>query len=105
MPRRRSTRCGRRSTGQRWRRRSFHQEAQSLPPRLLTQLQDVLRELVAHYRVSVVFCTATQPAFEAVPGFGEVAGAREIAPEPPELFRRLQRVRYRWHRPGEEVRW
>lgn len=80
-------------------------EAQTLPPRLLTPLLDVLRELVAHYRVSVVFCTATQPAFEAVPGFGEVAGAREIAPEPPALFRKLQRVNYRWPTPGEEMAW
>ncbi len=71
-------------------------EAQTLPPRLLTPLLDVLRELVAHYRVSVVFCTATQPAFEAIPGAELIRDATEIAPDPPSLYRVLKRVRYRW---------
>jgi CRISPR-associated endonuclease/helicase Cas3 len=79
-------------------------EAQTLPPRLLTPLLDVLRELVTQYRVSVVFCTATQPAFEVVPGFADL-GAREIAPDPPMLFRRLRRVTYQWPRPGEQSTW
>lgn len=83
-------------------------EAQTLPARLLTPLLDVLRELVRRYRVSVVFCTATQPAFEAVPGFEEIARATEIAPDPPRLFAALKRVRYDWPAPsstltGEEV--
>jgi len=81
-------------------------EAQSLPPHLLTPLLDVLRELVTNYRVSVVICTATQPAFEAVPGFsGFAAGAREIAPNPPELFEQLKRVRYTWPAEGEKMSW
>lgn len=70
-------------------------EAQSLPVRLLTPLLHVLRDLVQHYRVTVVFCTATQPAFSSVPGFAEaLATAREIAPDPPRLFTSMRRVHY-----------
>jgi CRISPR-associated endonuclease/helicase Cas3 len=79
-------------------------EAQTLPPRLLTPVLDALRELVGHYRVSVVFCTATQPAFQVVPGFAELE-PREIAPDPPTLFRRLHRVTYDWPRADEQTTW
>ena len=80
-------------------------EAQTLPPRLLTPLLDVLRELIANYHVSVVFCTATQPAFEAIPGFADIAAATEIAPEPAGLFRRLHRVTYCWPKADEQMSW
>lgn len=69
-------------------------EAQTLPARLLTPLLDVLLELVRHYRVSVVFCTATQPPFQLIKGFGAISDARELAPDPPTLFRQLARVSY-----------
>ena len=70
-------------------------EAQALPPHLLTPVLDVLRDLVAHYRVSVVLCTATQPAFEAIDPFASVM-ASEIVPDAPRLFHALRRVRYEW---------
>lgn len=70
-------------------------EAQALPPHLLTPILDVLRELVAHYGVSVVLCTATQPAFGAIDAFASVP-ATEIVREPEHLFRTLRRVRYEW---------
>lgn len=69
-------------------------EAQTLPARLLTPLLDVLCELVRHYHVSVVFCTATQPPFQVIKGFEAIAHARELAPDPPALFRQLARVTY-----------
>jgi CRISPR-associated endonuclease/helicase Cas3 len=78
-------------------------EAQTLPPHLLTPILDVLRELVAHYGVSVVLCTATQPAFAHAPGFEGLLGVREIAPDPPRLFRILKRVTYDW--PALMERW
>lgn len=84
-------------------------EAQSLPPGLLTPILDVLRSLSNHYGVTVVLSTATQPAFDAIEVFREV-DAREIVPDHPEHFQRLKRVRYEWRteRPcswGEVVEW
>lgn len=74
-------------------------EAQMLPLRLLEPCLAVLDELARNYQTSVVLCTATQPAVIERPdepersfsgGFRDV---REIAPDPPGLFRRLSRVR------------
>lgn len=68
-------------------------EAQSLPVARLHPILDALRELVEHYRVSVVFCTATQPAFDDFPG---LAGVREIVENPVAVFAKdvFRRVRY-----------
>jgi CRISPR-associated endonuclease/helicase Cas3 len=80
-------------------------EAQTLPVRLLAPILDALRGLSAHYRTSVVLCTATQPALTATPGFRGLEDVREIAPEPPRLFRTLARVRYEWPAAGESWDW
>lgn len=69
-------------------------EAQTLPPELLAPILDVLQELVAHYRCTVVFCTATQPDYSPLQG-SLIVGAREIVPEPRRLFDALRRVRFR----------
>jgi CRISPR-associated endonuclease/helicase Cas3 len=72
-------------------------EAQTLPPALLTPILDGLGTLVADYGCSVVICTATQPALGRRPGlpqgFPEV---REIVPVELRAFERLRRVRVRW---------
>ncbi|HUY20356.1 MAG TPA: CRISPR-associated endonuclease Cas3'' [Candidatus Binataceae bacterium] len=70
-------------------------EAQALPAHLLTPILDALSELCIHYGTTVVVSTATQPAFEAIPGFAAL-GAREIVPEPRRFFGILNRVRYEW---------
>jgi len=73
-------------------------EAQLTPLALLQPILATLRELTAHYRVSLVVCTATQPAwdhpiqtmdlrFDGLPSIGE------LAPDPAGLHQRLQRVR------------
>ena len=49
-------------------------EVQTFPVALLAPVRHVLRELAAHYSVTTVFCTATQPVL--------IDGAREIVPEP-----------------------
>jgi CRISPR-associated endonuclease/helicase Cas3 len=63
-------------------------EAQMLPPELLTPCVDVMNQLVRHYGVTIVLATATQPA---LPGLD---AAREIVPDPPDLYARLKRTRY-----------
>lgn len=77
-------------------------EAQLLPPGHLCPILDALRQLIAHYRVSVVLSTATQPELQKTrsDAFGKVqlAGlgeARELAPDPARLYQELDRVRVR----------
>ncbi|MDO8933486.1 MAG: CRISPR-associated helicase Cas3', partial [Rhodocyclaceae bacterium] len=71
-------------------------EAQTLPPELLQPCLDVLNLLTKHYGVTVVLCTATQPALTHVTSFGrELRGledVREIIDAPQTLFDALQRV-------------
>lgn len=78
-------------------------EAQSLPPHLLRPITAALAELVTRYGVTVVLCTATQPALAAV--FKELPQAREIIPDPADVFSRLDRIRVRFPRPGETQSW
>jgi CRISPR-associated helicase Cas3/CRISPR-associated endonuclease Cas3-HD len=69
-------------------------EVQTLPANLLKPTLDVLRELVRHYGVTVVLCTATQPALDAALGFATLENVREIVPEPEHYFSLLKRVEY-----------
>jgi len=70
-------------------------EAQTLPLKLLRPAVAAIDELARNYRSSIVLCTATQPALQ-VPAFeGGLEKVRELAPEPPQLFRKLERVRIR----------
>jgi CRISPR-associated endonuclease/helicase Cas3 len=61
-------------------------EAQLLPPHLLLPCVEAIKQLVAHYKVSMVLSTATQPA---LPGLNNV---REIIPPEMDLYRRLKRT-------------
>ncbi|XID93151.1 CRISPR-associated helicase Cas3' [Paenibacillaceae bacterium WGS1546] len=65
-------------------------EAQALPEHLLLPTLAVLRCLVADYGVTVLFCTATQPAFQDswLDGIQPV----EIIEEPGQLYSELKRV-------------
>jgi CRISPR-associated endonuclease/helicase Cas3 len=77
-------------------------EAQALPPGVLRPVTHVLDQLVKHYRCSVVLCTATQPALGKVfDGFAPV----EIAPDPPALFRALDRVDITFPPAGDRRSW
>lgn len=76
-------------------------EAQQLPRDFLAPVLRVLKLLVAHYGVSVVFCTATQPALTPrhapvtnrliLDGI-DAAQARSIVDQPQALFDALRRV-------------
>ncbi len=59
-------------------------EAQMLPDNLLKVSLAMLEELVADFNVTVVLCTATQPALEGLWPFG--TGPREIASHQDELL-------------------
>jgi len=70
-------------------------EAQTLPLKLLRPAVAAIDELARNYRSSVVLCTATQPALKAPEFVGGFEHVRELAPEPLQLFRKLERVRVR----------
>jgi CRISPR-associated endonuclease/helicase Cas3 len=74
-------------------------EVQTLPVALLTPILSVLKELCRQYQVSVVLCTATQPALEGSTPYleGFPAGSvRDIIPKEKavEHFAALSRVNY-----------
>ena len=85
-------------------------EAQSLPQHLAVPTLAALSHLSAAYHSTVVFATATQPAFDsldtavkkhAVHGWQP----REVVPEHPNLFAALVRVAVRWPRRDERQEW
>ena len=73
-------------------------EAQQLPPEFLQPILDVLNLLVKHYGVTVVLCTATQPALNTTDYFDKskdlrgLENVREIIDHPDALFDALKRV-------------
>lgn len=72
-------------------------EAQTLPPHLLSPILDGLKTLVRDYGCTVLICTATQPAFKQSPAILEgLETIREIIPPEMRLFERLRRVRVKW---------
>ncbi len=82
-------------------------EVQTLPTHVLEPILDALNQLVAHYNVTVVLCTATQPALDNdnSPYLTGLDNVREIVPEPARFFSVLKRVSYEWPRSGEKWSW
>ena len=85
-------------------------EAQSVPQHLAVPTLAALSHLSATYRSSVVFATATQPAFDtldeavtkhAASGWKPV----EVVPEHRHMFETLKRVNVAWPNPGEKQTW
>ena len=68
-------------------------EAQMLPRESLIPCLEALKELVVNYGCTVLLCTATQPALNDADTFKKAAiQPREIAPDPPALYRDFRRV-------------
>ena len=76
-------------------------EVQSLPVHLLDPTLDTLRLLCSAFNISIVSCTATQPALGtridgcgySRPGLGDL---HPIVEDPGPLYRELRRVEVRW---------
>jgi CRISPR-associated endonuclease/helicase Cas3 len=76
-------------------------EVQTLPPALAAPTLATLSHLSARYGASVVFATATQPAFESLdvrvrPLAATGWAPREIVPRDLKLFERARRTRLQW---------
>jgi CRISPR-associated endonuclease/helicase Cas3 len=85
-------------------------EAQSLPQHLAVPTLAALSHLSSAYRSSVVFATATQPAFdtlhEAVSKHATGGWKpQEVVPEHSQLFETLKRVRVVWPKTGDKRTW
>ncbi|MGK2942556.1 MAG: CRISPR-associated helicase Cas3' [Immundisolibacter sp.] len=85
-------------------------EAQSLPQHLAVPTLAALSHLSAAYRASIVFATATQPAFDTLhePVTKHAASGwrpSEVVPGHPELFKTLKRVDVCWPKSGEKRTW
>jgi len=77
-------------------------EAQMLPTDFLQPIVSVIKTLSAHFRTSVVLCTATQPVLSGKVGTGrdilrgfDDGSVRELMVDPEALFSVFQRVRVR----------
>ncbi|MCX6021235.1 MAG: CRISPR-associated helicase/endonuclease Cas3, partial [Chloroflexi bacterium] len=88
-------------------------EAQTLPVELLEPTLDVLRALVDDYHVTLVLCTATQPAFDESPYLKAFHGMpiTQMVSQYADHFEKLRRVRYTiiqeplsWEEIAEHVR-
>lgn len=87
-------------------------EVQTLPVHLAVPTLKALSRLgETRYRTSIVFTTATQPAFDHLHEHVVESGAnsgwqpREIAPKRAKLFGRLRRVKVDWSRALESTPW
>ena len=86
-------------------------EVQTLPIALLSPILSILKELVDRYQVTVVLCTATQPALEGnTPYFKDgflLDSVRDIILPTlaTEHFHTLKRVQYEIPQPGKTLTW
>lgn len=85
-------------------------EAQSVPQHMAVPTLAALSHLSTAYRSTVVFATATQPAFHTLDASVKHQAAsgwqpHEIVPDHPRLFKILKRVNIHWPANGEKLKW
>ncbi len=85
-------------------------EAQSLPQNLTLPTLSALSHMANNYRSSIVFATATQPAFDHLNTQvqKQVSSGwlpREVVTEHGAMFRKLRRVQVEWPASDEQVSW
>jgi len=69
-------------------------EVQTLPPEYLNSILQVLKQLVGNYNSSIIFSTATQPAFRDRENFNGIKNIVELVPDTDKLYQDLARVEY-----------
>lgn len=90
-------------------------EAQALPVDLIAPTLNVLQELVDHYGVTLLLCTATQPALSEREGFRGLKDVRDLLPDAAQYYKddTLRRVdfdlaclngKWKWDEVAEQVR-
>lgn len=85
-------------------------EAQSLPQNLTLPTLSALSHMANNYRSSIVFATATQPAFDHLNTQvqKQVSSGwlpREVVTQHGDMFRKLRRVQVEWPAADEQVSW
>lgn len=83
-------------------------EVQTMPVHLLNPTLDILRQLKDEYSVSFVFCSATQPAFRKSANVNNgftPHEIQEIAPDPKNIYEKLNRVNYKIESSKDKWSW
>ncbi|MFW6029041.1 MAG: CRISPR-associated helicase Cas3' [Halanaerobiales bacterium] len=80
-------------------------EVQTLPPEFLQSILQVLKQLVDNYNSSIIFSTATQPAFTNRKGFKGISDVQELVHQPKKLYEKLSRVKYDLKYINKKVSW
>jgi len=69
-------------------------EVQTLPKEVILPTLQMLKDIQTTMKVSFLFCTATQPAFEKRRGFDGIEGIRPLIENSEELYWKTKRVKY-----------
>ncbi len=80
-------------------------EVQTLPPGFLKSILQVMKQLVFNYSSTIIFSTATQPAFKTRLGFDGIDKIKEIAPKPDKIYKKLKRVKYNFEYINKKMSW
>ena len=80
-------------------------EAQALPPTLMAPILGALHELSGRYHCSVLFSTATPPAWRQAPFAQWLEGAVELLPDAERWADAVRRVTYTWRHLDGPVSW
>lgn len=69
-------------------------EVQTFPKEIILPTLQMLKDMQSVMKVSFLFCTATQPAFENREGFKGIDEIYPLIDNPAELYRKTKRVKY-----------